>query len=906
MIGRRFRVYELVALIGAGGMGEVYRARDTRLGRDVAIKILPSAFKADPQRVARFEREAQVLAALKHPHIGAIYGLEDADDATALVMELVEGEDLAERLARGPLAIPDALAVARQVAEALEAAHEQGIIHRDLKPANVRVQRDGTVKVLDFGLAKAVAPAGALADGEGSGVSPTIPLSPPSQIGTIVGTPAYMSPEQARGEVAGREADIWAFGVVLFEMLTGISPFARPTTTETLARVLSATPDESLLPPVTPANVRRLIRRCLERDAKRRWRHMGDVRIEVDEALSAPTAESTLGLLSGGVGTDWKRRWREPAAWAIAGAAVVGMIILAAFTFGRATPEGSTVRFIVNTPPTSDAFSFALSPDGQQLAFVATADRRPLLWVRRLDEVTAQPLAGTEGASYPFWSPDSRAIGFFADGKLKRRDLSGGPPQVLADAPGGRGGTWNRHGDIVFAPEATVGFKRVAATGGTPITVTELAPDHGSHRWPQFLPDGRRFLFFVGLGQASARGVYLGSLDGGEPRRVLIGETAAVFAPPGYLLRVLRGALVAHRFNAERGTVDPESHPVAQSVGTDDGTFHSAFSVSDTGVLVHRPGAGTKRQLLWADGAGATLSTLGAVDDGVPAAPELAPDGRRLALVRAPEGTGDIWLIDVTRNVASRLTFDPGVDVYPAWSPDGDRLFFSSGRNGRMDLFEKASNGATEERVLLATGEDKVAQDWSRDGQFLLYTIQNPKTGSDLWAVRYDKARGTATSAGPLSSQPFPVAQSSFDEGQGRFSPDGRWVAHASNETGRHEVYIQPFPDSSSKWQVSTGGGIYPVWRPDGRELFYLAPDMRLMAVAIPITSPSTSFSPGVPRALFSTRLATTGPYVFTAGIFAKAQYAVAANGRFLMNVTDDGAASPITLVLNWTTGLRN
>ena len=420
------------------------------------------------------------------------------------------------------------------------------------------------------------------------------------------------------------------------------------------------------------------------------------------------------------------------------------------------------------------------------------------------------------------------------------------------------------------------------------------------------MPDGRRFLFFVGLGQASGRGVYVGSLDGGDPTHLLGGETAAVFAPPGYLLRVLQGVLVAHRFDTERGIVDRASHPVAQPVGTDDGTFHSAFSLSGTGVLVHRPGVGTKRQLIWVDGAGTTLGTLGPADDAVPSSPELAPDGRRIAIGRAPEGTGDIWLIDVARNVASRMTFDPGVDSYPLWSPDGHRLVFSSGRNGRMDLFEKASNGVTEEQPLISSGQDKVPQDWSPDGQVLLYTVQDSKTGSDLWAARFNEAPRTTANVAPSLSQPFPLAQSSFDEGQGRFSPDGQWVAYVSNETGRHEVYIQPFPDLSVKWQVSTGGGIYPRWRPDGRELFYLAPDMRLMGVPIQVTSPPASISSGVPRALFSTRLATTGPYVFAAGIFAKAQYAVAPDGRFLMNVADYAAASPITLVLNWPALLRN
>ncbi|HEY5568010.1 MAG TPA: protein kinase [Gammaproteobacteria bacterium] len=924
--GTRLGPYEIQSVIGVGGMGEVYQARDTKLNRDVALKVLPDLFARDADRSARFLREAQVLASLNHPNIAAIYGLEESPDGVrALVLELVEGSTLAELIdsvleapgsdgtktavreseARrssstdGALALDTALSIARQIADALEAAHAHQIVHRDLKPGNVKVRADGTVKVLDFGLAKALVDA---ATAPNLANSPT--LTGATEAGVILGTAAYMSPEQARGRPVDKRTDIWSFGCVLYEMLTGRRAFEGSEATDVLARILERGPDFDALPRTTPPAILRLLRRSLEKDWNRRLPDIGVARLEIDEALTAPEAAPVSSALP--ARSHEPMRWQERAAWSVAVLAVLGLGTLAVFTFPSGAPEPSTMRFDVDTPPTSDAFAFALSPDGRQLAFVATADGGPTLWVRAIDQVTAQPLAGTEGASYPFWSPDGDAVGFFANGKLKRKDLTRGVPQVLADAPGGRGGTWNRDGDILFAPGATVGLKRVAATGGTPITVTELAADHGSHRWPQFLPDGRRFLFFVGLGQASARGAYVGSLDGGEPTRLLAGETAAVFAQPGYLLRVLQGVLVAHRFDAERSTVDPESRPVAQSVGTDDGTFHSAFSVSDTGVLVHRPGAGTKRQLVWVDGEGTALAPLGSVDDGVPAAPELAPDGRRVALTRAPEGTGDIWLVDVARNVASRMTFDPGVDSYPVWSPDGDRLVFSSGRNGRMDLFEKASNGATEEQPLIVTGQDTVAQDWSPDGQVLLYTIQDPKTGSDLWATLFDAARGAASNAELSPSQPFPVAQSSFDEGQGRFSPDGQWVAYASNETGRHEIYVQAFPDLSSKWQVSTGGGIYPRWRADGRELFYLAPDMRLMAVPIDVTSPPASISPRVPRALFSTRLATTGPYVFTAGVFAKAQYAVAPDGRFLMNVADDAAAPPITVVVNWTAGLTN
>lgn len=893
--GSRLGAYEILEPLGAGGMGVVFRARDLRLGRDVAIKVLSEGLKLDSCRLARFELEARVLASLSHPNIATLHTLEELGDTHALVLELVEGQTLAERIEDGPIPLAETLAIAQQIASALEAAHEQGIVHRDLKPGNVKLRKDGNVKLLDFGLAKIFVPEPERRDpGE---VTATAVVAAG---GAVLGTPAYMSPEQARGLPVDKRADIWAFGCVLYEMLTGERAFAGDRTSDVIARIIERHPDFDTVPASTPGAIRRLLLRCLAKDPRQRLRDIGDARLEVAEVRASGMAamEANAKLQTAPAG-----RWLERAAWSIA---VLSVSVLAVFALPRGTPEPSVMRFEVQTAPTSDAFAFALSPDGRHLAFVATADGKPLLWVRALDQVGAQLLTGTEGAAYPFWSADSRALAFFADGKLKRKDLTGGPPRVLANAPAARGGTWNGTGDIVFAPEATVGLKRVSATGGAATAVTELAADHGSHRWPQFLPDGRRFLFFVGLGQANARGVYVGSLDGGAPTRLLAGETAALFAPPGYLLRVLDGVLVAHRFDSESGILDHESLALAQLVGTDDGTFHSAFSVSETGVLAHRPSGGTKRQLVWTDAAGSPLGNVGPVDDGVPAAPELAPDGRRLALTRAPEGTGDIWLIDVARNVASRITFDSGVEAFPVWSPDGDSLIFTSGRDGRMDLFEQASSGVTRERSLLATGQDKAPQDWSLDGRFLLYTIQDPNGGSDLWAVQLDADPAAVESGEHGLGEPFPVAQSSFDEGQARFSPDGRWIAYVSNETGRQEVYIQPFPDLNRKWQVSSAGGIYPRWRPDGLELFYLAPDMQLMAVPVQTAALPASITPGAPRALFSTRLATTGPYVFTAGVFAKAQYAVAPDGRFLMNVADEAVAPPITVVLNWPAELEN
>jgi Tol biopolymer transport system component/tRNA A-37 threonylcarbamoyl transferase component Bud32 len=922
--GTRFGSYEVRSLIGVGGMGEVYQAHDTRLNRDVALKVLPDGLAHDASRSARMLREAQVLESLNHRNIAAIHGLEESHGIRALVLELVDGPTLADIIAdpdlhdsdsgmtgaatagsgarRGPAAdgalpLRTALGIARQIAEALEAAHEQRVVHRDLKPANVKVRPDGTVKVLDFGLAKAFVEA-AIAPGDRDQDTLTLTTTE----GTILGTPAYMSPEQARGRPVDKRSDIWAFGCILYEMLTGRRAFDGDHVADVLAGVLEREPDFDALPGGTPPAIRRLLRRSLEKEWKRRLPDIAVACIEIDDALTAREDGAALPAVTTGA----HPRWRERAAWFVASAAALVLGIVAAFTFWSRQPDPAVLRFEIGTPPTSDAFGFAVSPDGRQLVFVATADGTPRLWVRPLDQVDAQPLSGTERASYPFWSADSRAIGFFADGKLKRKDLAGGPPRVLADALSPRGGTWNLDGDIVFAPDATVGLKRVAATGGTAIALTKLATDHGSHRWPQFLPDGRRFLFFVGLGQERARGVYLASLDGGEPTRVLAGETAALFAQPNHLLRVVQDVLVTHRFDLDRGTADPASRPIAQPVGADDGTFHSAFSVSATGVIAHRPGVGTKRQLVWVDGAGTRLAILGPTDDGVPSSPELEPGGRRLALTRAPEGTGDVWLTDIERRVASRMTFDPGVDSYAVWSSRGDRLIFTSGRNGRMDLFEKASTNVGAEEPLLTSEHDKVPQDWSPDGRFLLYTVQDPNTGSDLWAVPLEDTQKREANTGSRVGRPMAIASSGFDEGQARFSPDGRWIAYVSNETGQQEIHVQPFPGLSSKAQLSTEGGIYPRWHPNGKALVYLAPDMRLMMVPIDTASRPGSIEPGVPRALFATRIATSGPYVFSAGIFAKAQYAVAADGRFLMNVAEDVSAPPITLVVNWAAALSD
>ena len=877
--GARLGPYEILSPLGAGGMGEVYKARDTRLDRTVAIKILPQALAGDPQFRDRFDREARTISQLDHPHICALYDVGEQDGTAYLVMQYLEGETLEARLKKGALPLDRALQYGIQIADALDKAHRAGIVHRDLKPGNIMLTKAGA-KLLDFGLAKAV-PARTTA---GLSMLRTTPPKLTAQ-GTILGTFQYMAPEQIDEQDADARTDIFAFGVVLYEMVTGQRAFEGKTSASLFGAILKDQPPPlSAVQPVTPPALDRTVRRCLAKEPDARWQTARDLLEELkwiaaDGDRPAPVATT-------------RARQRDRAAWLVAATSLIVAIVTVAtlLYFRPAALESIVTRLEVVTPPTSDPFSFPLSPEGRQMAFVATADGAPRLWVRPFDQVTARPLGGTEGASYPFWSPDGRAIGFFAGGKLKRVDVAGGAPQVLSDVPGARGGTWNRDGVIVFAPQQS-GLLRIAATGGTPMALTHLAPGQGTHRWPQFLPDGRRFLFFVGNGQPTRNGVYIGSLDGREPTRLLAGETAAAYTPPGYLLRVLQGVLVAHRFNAETGAVSDEWVPVAQSVGADDGTSRSAFSVTNA-VLAYRRGGLARRQLVWVDRTGKTIGVIGMPDDASLSSPELAPDGRRVAVSRGVQ-VNNVWLIEVTQGIANRFTFGAFNDGNAVWSPDGSRIIFTSVRNGRSDLFEKPANSAAIEQPLLVTAQDKVPLDWSPDGRVLLYASQDPKTNSDIWAL-------------PLAGErkPFPVVQTDFDEREGQFSPDGRWVAYVSNETGSDEVYVQPFPGPGSKWQVSTNGGADPRWRRDGQELFYLAPDGKLMAAAIRIAADGRALSPGGPVALFPTRFAT-GANV-TVGFFSQAQYAVARDGRFLMNLAaDDTTAAPITIVLNWTGALK-
>lgn len=877
--GTRIGPYEVTGLLGAGGMGKVWRARHSALKRDDALKVLPDDLVSAPDRLARFQREAQLLASLNHPNIAHVYGLEQADGVQALVMELVEGETLADRIVRGPLSLEDALPIARQLADALDTAHEQGIVHRDLKPANIKLRPDGTVKVLDFGLAKLSAIDDSTLPSAGShqhlSNSPTI-TSPAmmTRVGVILGTAAYMSPEQARGRAVDKRADVWAFGCVLFEMISGRRAFEGDDVTETLAAVVKSEPPWSAVPSTTPPSIRRLIARCLRKDPARRLRDVADAKLEIDDA----SIEMEWPAVASPVRTATRNRerlmWIAALVLSLAGLAAMAI----AYVRGQSV-ESQEVRLQIVTPP-GQMDDFAVSPDGKSIVFGASSGGATELWIRPLSASSAQRLPGTAGGEFPFWSPDSRAIGFFADQKLKRIEIASGTVQTLADAPAARGGAWGDEA-IVFAPANISPLMRIPARGGAPVEATTLAPEQASHRAPAFLPDGRRFMFLV-TGPPAVQGIYLGSLASTESRRLFEGDSAAVFAGPDLVLFRREYALIAQRVNPE--TLQPAGDPVtvAESVGARQNIVGSlAVSASAAGVFAYRPSAPTPRQLVWFDRRGNRLDVVGAPDEWLAGGDwswRMSPDARTVAVERRVNTNTDLWLIDVARGAPRRFTSDAASETYPVWSPDGSRLAFGSTRlHGSVvhDVFVKSVSGADSEMPLLESTENKAPVSWSADGRFIAYTVLSPKTGADLWASPVQDTR-----------KPFALAQTPANETAAAFSPDGRWFAFQSTETGRSEIYVQPFPGPARSTLLSTGGGTAPFWRGDGKEVFYKALDNRVMA--IPIALNSGAVEPGVPVELFTVRPSAT--------------FNAARDGqRFLVNTpTGDETTPPITVVLNW------
>jgi serine/threonine protein kinase/Tol biopolymer transport system component len=893
-VGAKLGPYEVVAPLGSGGMGEVYRARDTRLDRTVAIKILPADVAADPQRRERFRREARAISSLTHPHICTLYDIGEQDGDDFLVMEYLAGETLAHRLLRGALPLEQVLQVAMQLADALDAAHRAGLTHRDLKPANVMLTTTGA-KVLDFGLAKW---RGAEQD---SFVSAQLTAHPTlTQMGSVVGTLQYMAPEQVEGKPVDARVDLFALGAIVYEMTTGRKAFEGTSATSVMAAILTSTPSPlSAVQPVTPPALDRVVRKCLAKDPNRRWQTAGDLRDAlawIEEDLRAHGAFGTAVPQTAARATpatpDARLAWM---AFAAVSVLVAAALAVPAVRHLRETPSSSLpeTRTEIVTPG-ADSFSFALSPDGRQIVFVASGDGVSRLWLRSLAATTAQPLAGTEGATYPFWSPDSHSVGFFADAKLKRLDLGGGAPQTVAAATAGGGGTWNADGVILFAPAALSRLFRVPASGGQAVAATKLDQER-SHQSPFFLPDGRHFLFFA-PGHNPTSGIYLGSLDSLDTQRLTPAETDGAYLSSGWLLwvRLDTRSLMAQRLDLDRKALTGDPVTLADPVAVDYLGSSNTLSVSAAGLVAYRAGGANRRQLAWFDRSGKALGRLGAPDDNDLNAPRVSPDGQRVAVHRTVQGNTDIWLLDGTRT--TRFTFDDAWDRWPTWSPDGSRIGFDSNRKGHRDLYQKSSSGAGAEELLLESSHDKSAPDWSADGRFMLYWSVDPHTGYDLWVLPMDGDR-----------KPWAFLKTTFNERAGAFSPDGRWVAYMSDETGQMEIYVRPFggdaasgaaANAAAQWQVSTAGGVHPRWRRDGRELYYLGPPSEMMAA--PITVTGATLTPGTPVALFHTRVLGGGTDTLQGR-----QYDVTRDGRFLINTVLDDPSAPITLLQNWKPEVR-
>jgi serine/threonine protein kinase/Tol biopolymer transport system component len=876
--GTKLGRYEIRSPLGAGGMGEVYRARDEKLNRDVAIKVLPATLSENSDRLHRFEQEAQAAGALNHPNILAVYDVGTHDGAPYVVSELLEGETLRDLLDQRQPATRKSMDYALQLAHGLAAAHHKGIVHRDIKPDNIFITKDERVKILDFGLAKLAQPTG-----EDVAQTEIATRKVRTDPGTVMGTVGYMSPEQVRGQAVDHRTDIFSFGAVLYEMLSGRRAFRGDSAIETLNAILKEEPAElaNTNANIAPA-LERVVWHCLEKSPERRFQSASDVAFAL-ESVSGMTSHPSLQTLAG-LGPRSSILTRERLIWlGICAILLVATVALAFAYFSHPQTSSHAIRLALATPDKATLPArVTVSPDGLRVAFIANnADGKRELWVRSLDAVTAQPLAGTDGAVAPFWSPDSRFIGYFANGKLFKVDASAGRPQTLCDVHEDRGGAWNRDGVILFA--GADGLYRVSAQGGTPTLATKVDPKEEAHRWPYFLPDGRHFVFLADAQTIENHHIRLGSLDSQETQILFGAVTRVAYAEPGYLLYVNQGALVARPFDADKLKVTGDPTIVAEHVTV--GENHEFdFSVSDNGVLAYQSGS-TQLQLVWFDRTGKKLGPVGEPD--TYAAVGLSADGRRAALgmLDADGRHSDVWLLDLSRGTKSRLTFDPKSDGAPVWSPDGSRIAFYSVRagDGHANIFVTSASAAGDDQLLLASDSDDIPTSWSPDGQSILFN-RFGKAHAGVWILPSSGDR-----------QPKPLLQSTvFDQGAASFSPNGRFVAYTSNESGRFEVYVQSVPPSGDKWTVSSGGGALPLWRSDGKELFYLTEDGKVMSSEI---KPGAKFESGVPQQLFETRIKFEQDY----------PYGVAPDGsRFLINTpAEANDPAPMIVVLNWTATLK-
>jgi Serine/threonine protein kinase len=904
--GTKVGRFEIRSKIGEGGMGEVYRARDEKLNRDVAIKVLPVEFSQNGDRLRRFEQEAQAAGALNHPNILAVYDVGTHDNAAYVVSELLEGESLKDRLHHGAIAQRKAIDYAIQMSHGLTAAHEKGIVHRDLKPDNIFITRDHRIKILDFGIAKLIEPVKD-AVGQTDIATRKVHTNP----GTVVGTPGYMSPEQVRGRGVDHRSDIFSFGAVLYEMLSGQRAFHGESAVETLNAILKEEPVEltSTNRNITPS-LERVVWHCLEKSPERRFQSATDIAFALESlsGSSGVSGETTTVISSPLSGS----RTKKQLPWLAAGVLLIALLAVLPFAIAyfRSAPTShpSAIRATIPAPENAHLLYFhqmAVSPDGQRLVFGAVgANGAFSLWLRPLGAASAQPLAGTEGANYPFWSPDSRFIGFFANGKLKKIDAAGGPAQTLCDAPDGRGGTWNRDGVIVFAPDLNSALYRVSATGGAPVALPlDKSRKENVHHFPYFLPDGQHFLYRAGKTISYARdegnGIYVGSLDSSEYKLILPADTYAVYAS-GHLLFWRDGSLMAQPFDAKSLQLSGEAVPVAEQVQMNLPEVRASFSVSENGVLVFQSGlgirVGTASQLFWYDRDGKREAKSGEPLFG--ANPRLSPDGQRIVVMGYDfqAGSTDLWLYDAALSRKTRFTFDPAFDSYPVWSPDGSSIIFSSDRKTRLvyDIYQKDASGARNEELLLASDDSTPANSITRgnmrpsscsaDGRFLVYTrLEVTNRKGDIWVL-------------PLTGErkPFPLIPTpQFDEAHAQFSPDGRFLAYDSDESGSRQVYVTAFPGPGGKQQVSTNGGEDPIWRRDGRELFFLS-EGKMMAAQVKTNGSGLDI--GNAQLLFDAH----------SGFGGFAHYDVTPDGkRFIVATIGEGGSAPMNLVVNWTADLK-
>ena len=819
-IGTRLGSYEVLSPLGAGGMGEVFRARDTTLEREVAIKVLPDAFAADGERIARFEREARVLASLTHANIAAIYGLERTGGVTFLVLEMVPGETLADRLALGPVDQDAAWSVARQIAEALDAAHQKGIVHRDLKPANIKITTEGVVKVLDFGLAKAIE-GGEETRIQSNSLSPTITTPAMTGVGVILGTAAYMAPEQARGKSVDKRADIWAFGCVLYELLTGVRTFVADEVSDTLALVLTKEPDWTRLPASTPRSIRTLLRRCLEKDRTRRLADIADARLEIDDARSGAGSEPAASLAPRAI---------VPAIlpWAVAGAALVAAAtVVLMWAPWNSKPSLLPQRLTVDVGArvslaTDPATAAVLSPDGTMLAFAAeSAGGGRMLYVRRLDQLRAVPLAGTEDAFGPFFSPDGEWLAFFASGKLKKVQVNGGSTVTLADAPSGRGGAWAEDGTIVFVPDIVplTPLFRMPSTGGRAEPVAAMTDGELTHRWPQVLPGGRAVLYTAhnDVRDYDEANLAIQPLPNGARRIIVKRGYQGRYLPSGHIVFVRDGTLFAARFDLDRLEVAGDAVPVIEQLATLSRSGGAQFSVSEAGTIAYVPGEGGERlPMHWMDREGKT--TVFRATSTPWNTPNFSPDGSMLAFdITDDRGQDDIWTYDWKRDTVTRRTFEATNERGAIWTPDGRRLTFSSGRPGDFGLYWRRADGTGDTQRLTQSKDSQSAGSWHPSGRLLAFTETRGPTRSDLMLLQVDGDEAS----GWKPRAPTGLLQTSETEALPAFSPDGRWLAYMSTQSGRQEIWVRSFPGSGGTWQVTTEGGTEPVWSRTRKELFY-------------------------------------------------------------------------------------